>query len=130
MHLVGVREGAELADLYRHAMFFVLPSDEEGIGIVLLEAMASGLPVVSTCCGGPETAVLDGETGFLTPVGDAQALADAMQHLLDNPALRRRMGQAGRRIAEERFSLDVTGKVFLRKYDELLGTNASRSCKQ
>ena len=125
VHLVGVKQGAELADLYRHAQFFALASDEEGLGIVVLEAMASGLPVVSTRCGGPETAVVDGETGFLTPVADAQALADAMRRLLEDPGLRRRMGQSGRRLAEERFSLDVTGNVFLRKYDELLGTSAS-----
>jgi glycosyltransferase involved in cell wall biosynthesis len=110
----------ELADLYRNAQFFVLSSDEEGLGIVILEAMASGLPVVSTDCGGPKTAVIEGETGFLTPVGDAEALADGMQHLLDDPELRQHMGDAGRQVIEENFSLRVAGKVYLDKYDELL----------
>ncbi len=109
-----------LAQLYRNASLFVLSSDEEGLGLVILEAMASGLPVVSTRCGGPETAVIEGETGYLTPVGDAAALAQAMQRLLEDPALRRRMGQAGRTVAEERFSIAAAGKVFLNRYDALL----------
>jgi glycosyltransferase involved in cell wall biosynthesis len=110
----------ELAELYRSALLFVLPSNEEGLGIVLLEAMASGLPVVSTRCGGPETAVLDGETGYLTPVGDADATAQAMQCLLADPALGQRMGQAGRVRVEGRFSRQAAGQVYLRKYRELL----------
>jgi glycosyltransferase involved in cell wall biosynthesis len=128
VRILGLRCGEELAELYRDAQLFVLSSDEEGLGIVVLEAMASGLPVVSTRCGGPETAVVDGETGFLTPVGDVAALADAIERVLDDPALQRRMGQAGRQRVEERFSLAAAAEVFLRKYDELLGCSASRPC--
>ena len=54
---------------------FLLSSNEEGLGLVIGEAMAAGLPVVSTRCGGPETFVVEGVTGYLTPVGDAQAMA-------------------------------------------------------
>jgi glycosyltransferase involved in cell wall biosynthesis len=124
---IGSKHGEELAELYRNAVFFVLSSNEEGLGIVILEAMASGLPVVSTDCGGPATAVQEGESGFLTAVGDAAALAGAMEKLLNDSALRARMGEAGRRIATERFSLAVTGKVFLDKYDEVLYGRASQS---
>jgi glycosyltransferase involved in cell wall biosynthesis len=113
----------ELVPFYRGAGIFVLSSDEEGLGLVILEAMASGLPVVSTRCGGPETAVQEGETGYLTPVGDAQALADALQNLLENPNLRRQMGAAGRQVAEERFSIAAAGQVFLERYDELLASD-------
>ncbi len=120
VRLIGPKQGEELAELYRNALFFVLSSNEEGLGIVILEAMASGLPVVSTMCGGPATAIVEGETGFLTPVGDAQALADAMEILLRDPILFAYMGKEGRRIAEERFSLAAASKVFLDKYDELL----------
>ena len=119
VRLIGPKAGEDLAALFRNALFFVLSSNEEGLGIVILEAMASGLPVVSTACGGPATAISEGETGFLTPVGDVAALAAAMEKLLVNPALRTRMGQAGRRIATERFSIAAAGKVFLDKYDEL-----------
>lgn len=111
---------SHLADLYRAASLFVLSSDEEGLGLVILEAMSSGLPVVSTRCGGPETAIIHGETGMLTPVSDAAALADTIQSLLDDPILRQRMGQSGRQVAEERFSLAAAGRPFLERYDALL----------
>jgi len=127
---VEFREGLlvdDLADLYRNAALFVLSSNEEGLGIVLLEAMASGTPVVSTRCGGPETIIVDEETGFLTPVGDAQALAARMQQLLESPQLRRDMGAAGRRAIEARFSLDLAGRAFLDKYEEIL-SRRGKSC--
>jgi glycosyltransferase involved in cell wall biosynthesis len=109
-----------LANMYREASLFVLSSDEEGLGIVILEAMASGLPVVSTACGGPETAVIDGVTGYLTPVGDAGAMASKMGELLQNAELRLRMGMAGRKTIEERFSIEATRNAYLQKYNELL----------
>ena len=93
----GPTHGEALAALYRDAMFFVLPSDEEGLGIVILEAMASGIPVISTACGGPEAAVADGETGILLPVGDQAALGRAMLRLIDDAGLREQYGAAGRR---------------------------------
>ena len=110
----------ELAELYRGACMFVLSSDEEGLGLVILEAMASGLPVVSTRCGGPEGVVVEGVTGYLTPVGDAHALAAKMRELLDDAALRRSMGEKARRIAEEKFSLETAGVAIIEKYDGLL----------
>ena len=117
----------ELASLFRNAALFVLPSDEEGLGIVLLEAMASGTPVVSTRCGGPETIIVDEDTGFLTPVGDAQALAARMQQLLESPQLRCNMGARGRQTIEARFSLVVAGRAFLDKYEEILSRRGN-SC--
>lgn len=110
----------QLRDLYQKAALFVLSSDEEGLGIVILEAMASGLPVISTRCGGPETAILEGETGVLTPIGNAEAMAVAMQYLLDNLTLRQKMGQAGRQRAETRFSISAAGQIYLEQYDRLL----------
>lgn len=124
--ILGPKRGEELAELYRTAKFFALSSNEEGLAIVILEAMASGLPVVSTDCGGPSTAVKEGETGFLTPVGDAPVMAAAMERLLNDAALCERMSVAGRRAAEERFSLEAAGRVFLDKYDELLGVETAR----
>ena len=88
---------------------------------MLLEAMASGLPVVSTDCGGPATAVVPGETGYLTPIGDPEALAMAMARVLRNDQLRKRLGRQGRERAETHFSLEVAGKRFLAVYDRLLG---------
>jgi glycosyltransferase involved in cell wall biosynthesis len=110
----------ELAALYRDAAIFALSSNEEGFGVVLTEAMASGVPVVSTRCGGPETIILDGKTGYLTPVGDHEALAIAMGEVLTQPALRRSMVEAGRKAVEREFSLTASGQAYLKVYDRLL----------
>lgn len=109
----------ELADLYRGAGFLVLSSVEEGLGLSVMEAMASGLPVISTRCGGPETLVADGETGYLTPISDAEAMAEKMRTLLGDWDLRKRMGDRARRIAVEKFSLEQAGKVIIEEYDQL-----------
>jgi D-inositol-3-phosphate glycosyltransferase len=109
-----------LPSLYRQASIFVLPSNEEGLGIVILEAMASGLPVVSTRSGGPQTCVVEGATGYLAPVGDATALAQRMRLLLEDRALRERFGRAARRSAEERYSIRIAGESFLEVYDRLV----------
>ena len=109
-----------LAALYRRAAVFALSSDEEGLGIVALEAMASGAPAVCTRCGGPETSVLDGQTGFLVPIGDAKAFADRLVRLLSNTDMRRQMGDAARDHVHRTFSLERTGDSFIRAYDELL----------
>jgi glycosyltransferase involved in cell wall biosynthesis len=114
-----------LAALYRRAAVFALTSDEEGLGIVALEAMASGVPVVCTRCGGPETSVVDGETGFLVPTRDAAQFAERLVRLLSDADLRRRMGQSARAHVMRTFSLERTGKSFLRAYDELLDGGAS-----
>lgn len=110
----------ELADLYRNTALYVVSSDEEGLGLTILEAMASGRPVVSTACGGPSTTVLDGETGRLVPVGDARALADAMHDVLSSPDWADTMGQRGRERIEEHFSMEATGQRFLETYAQLL----------
>lgn len=122
---VGTRRGVsagELAELYRGASVFVLASIEEGLGIPVMEAMASGLPVVTTRCGGPEALVAEGETGHLIPVGDAAALAAKVADLLADSDLRARMGARARRVAEEKFSLEAAGRVIVEKYDELLSS--------
>jgi glycosyltransferase involved in cell wall biosynthesis len=80
---------------------------------VILEAMASGIPVVSTRCGGPEMAVTEGITGFLTPKGDAKALRDAILRLAGDVGLRRTMGENAVDRAREVFSLQAVGNRFL-----------------
>ena len=110
----------ELRALYQGASLFILSSDEEGLGMVLLEAMASALPVVATRCGGPETVVRHGETGFLTPVGDADALSNFMLELVKDEPLRRRMGSTARRACLEQFSFQAAGQPYLAEYARLL----------
>lgn len=115
----------QLRNLYQNATLFVLSSNEEGLGIVILEAMACGLAVVATRCGGPEDLVVHDETGLLTPVGDVNVLAEAMAELLSRPDLARQMGEAGRARAETMYSYQAVGRVYLDKYHELLADGAS-----
>ena len=98
---VGFVSEAELPALYRRATVFLLlaehdAADVEGFGVALLEAAASGLPTIATRTGGIPEAIADGATGLLVPPGDSAAAAVAIARLLDNPALARRFGDAGR----------------------------------
>jgi glycosyltransferase involved in cell wall biosynthesis len=85
----------------------ILASLEEGFSNTVLESMAAGLPMVATAVGGNPEAVVEGETGFLTPGKGAGALADRIQQLLEDPALRRRMGQVGQARVRQEFSVDT-----------------------
>jgi D-inositol-3-phosphate glycosyltransferase len=109
-----------LADLYRNAACLALSSDEEGLGIVVLEAMASGIPVVATRCGGPDGIITDGIDGFLVPIGDAAAMADRLALLVRNTAVNREIGGKARLTIETRYAEGVAGKAFLDVYHELL----------
>lgn len=87
----------QMPDLYARAAVCAVPSVwEEPFGLVAVEAMAAGRPVVANRTGGLTRIVADGETGLLAPPGDAAALVDALARLLDDPALRARLGAAGR----------------------------------
>jgi glycosyltransferase involved in cell wall biosynthesis len=119
---VEVRENvpeADLPDLYAGAMVFILSSDEEGLGLVLLEAMACGTPVVSTDCGGPAEIVVPG-AGYLVPVGDVEGLAKRTVELLVNDEELAAAGVAARRRVLERFSLEQTGHRFMEVYEKLI----------
>lgn len=94
VRLLGRR--TDVPDLLAAADLFVLPSRFEGLPLVVLEAMAAGLPVVATRIGGTDEAVEHGVTGLLVEPGDAGALAEAVHALLANPARARAMGLAGR----------------------------------
>lgn len=85
---------------------FVSPSRVEPFGLVMVEAMAAGVPVVATATGGAREIVLDGVTGKIVAVGDTQALSQAIGSLLKAEGERRRMGESGRARAREHFSLE------------------------
>lgn len=94
----------DLEPLYAACAVVACPSYREGFGVACAEAMAHGKPVVASGVGGLLDLVVDGETGILVPPGDVNALRAALRRLLEDPALRRRLGANGRRRAEERLS--------------------------
>jgi len=118
---------AELGGLYGRAAVFACPSHREGFGVACLEAMAHGRPVVASSVGGLLDLVVDGETGIHVPPGDVAALRAALQRLLADPELRRRLGAAGRRRATERFSWDAVTRQTLELYARYAGKKPGRS---
>ena len=106
IHLGGWLAGDELRAAYQLADVLALPSIYlDPFPTVVLEAMALGRPVVATCFGGAREAVIDGETGFIVNPFDDAAFSDRLSRVLDDGALRRRMGRAGRERVAARFSL-------------------------
>jgi glycosyltransferase involved in cell wall biosynthesis len=95
----------DIPSLLARGSVFTLPSLTEGVSLTLLEAMASGLPVVATRVGGNPEVVADGQTGLLVPAGDPVAMSEALLRLQRDPDRRRVMGEAGRRRAEEYFGI-------------------------
>ena len=111
---------SDVPALLAAADLFVLSSLWEGLPLALIEAMASGLPVVVTAVGGNLEVVEDGETGLLVPAADEHALAKAISSLVDNPLRRERMGRAARERFDHRFSLRTLVQAHERLYEELL----------
>jgi glycosyltransferase involved in cell wall biosynthesis len=109
-----------LQDLYARAAVVACPSHREGFGVACLEAMAHGRPVVAGDVGGLRDLVLDGETGYLVAPRDVPALRDALERLLADPDLRRRLGAAGRERAGRHFSWDTVTAATLAVYEEAL----------
>ena len=105
VRFVGHLTQEAVADWWRRADVGALTSDSEGMPVALMEAAASGVPVVATAVGGVPDMVVQGVTGRVVPPGDAGGFAAALEQLLSEPALRRRMGAAARRHAVDRFSV-------------------------
>ncbi len=125
VHFAGWRD--DVADVLALADVFVLPSESEGFGRVLVEAMAMGRAVVATAVGGVPDIVVAGETGLLVEPSDPGALAGAVMALLDDPARAARLGTAGRARAESTFSLGAHVDAVARLYEEVLGRGAPES---
>ncbi|MFF4056020.1 glycogen synthase [Streptomyces sp. NPDC001668] len=112
----------EVIQLLTHAAVFVCPSVYEPLGIVNLEAMACGTPVVASRVGGIPEVVDDGRTGLLVTVDDAfeTGLARALDSVIGDPATARRMGEAGRERAVGEFGWDAVARRTVRLYEEIL----------
>jgi glycogen synthase len=123
VRFTGTVPGADLPSLYASADVFAFHTLHEGFGIVLLEALASGCPVVTTAAGGTLDIVRPGETGLLVAPGDAPALAGAVVRLLRDRALAAQLRARGRQVVESEFDWDhVSGR-----YLEIFETVARRA---
>lgn len=114
----------ELIRLYQKASVFALPSDEEGFGVVVVEAMACAVPVISTRSGGPDGIITDGDDGFLVNLDDTLTLAARLIQLLQDETLNIQMGRKARMTIERRYDERVAGEVFLDVWDRLLASRA------
>lgn len=117
VHFAGLQE--DVRPYYAALDLYLVSSDYEGLPVALLEAMASGLPVVSTRVGGVPEAIRDDVEGRLVPVGDAAALANAALGLLDDPDESARLGAAARERAATRFSTVRMSRQLEAIYDEV-----------
>jgi hypothetical protein len=115
--LLGFRKDA--ADVIASSDVFVLPSLADSMPLVVLEAMLAGKPVVATRSGGAAEMVVDGETGFLVPVGDPAALARAVLALLEDPERMTAMGRRGKERARTVFGQEQYIRNFERVFDQL-----------
>jgi glycosyltransferase involved in cell wall biosynthesis len=119
VHFLSGLSYAELAACYAHCEMFALPSKGEGFGLVYLEAMVSGKPVIGGAHGGAPEVIDDGKTGYLVPHGDAAQLATAIETLLADPALEQEMGRRGKQRVENEFRFSVFAKSFRKILREL-----------
>ena len=113
----------DIPDLFSQAHIITLPSYYgEGLPKVLIEAAASGRAVITTDMPGCRDAIEPGVTGLLIPIRDSNALASAIQQLIENPSLRQQMGKAGRRLAKKEFSIEKVVHAHLEIYRELMAS--------
>lgn len=125
--LLGWQDQDEIRRLYQESHIFVLASvtarngDQEGQGLVLQEAQGMGLPVVSTLHNGIPEGVLDGQSGFLVPERDVNALAQRLEYLTEHPEIWPAMGRAGRQFVEEHYDVHKLNRRLVRIYEGLVG---------
>jgi glycosyltransferase involved in cell wall biosynthesis len=136
VEFVGPMPDADLPALYRSAEVFVLPSVEltcygkpivvsELLGLAVLEAMASGTPVIASRVGGVPEIVRDGETGFLVQPGDVAELHERLREVLADPALARRLGANARQHVLERFTWQAVAERCLAAYSAAVDAQVS-----
>jgi glycosyltransferase involved in cell wall biosynthesis len=126
VQFLGALPHADVLAWMRKAAILALPSVRtasgrvEGLGMVLLEAAATGVPTVGSRVGGIPEGILDGKTGFLTPERDADALAHRLGELLDDSAMRLRMGMAARELVERQFDIHRQTEALEDHYEGVL----------
>jgi len=128
VQFMGALGENEILSLYQQADIFMLPSvtaangDREGQALVLQEAQACGIPVISTIHNGIPDGVLDGESAFLVPEKDVEALAERLQYLIENPQKWAEMGRIGRDFVEKKYDTKIVNQNLLQIYQQLSST--------
>ncbi len=123
VRLAGFR--GDLSKILGCLDILVHPAFREGLGVSLLQASSAGVPIVACRAGGIPEAVRDGVNGLLVPPGDSAALGAAIARLLRDPDLAKRMGEAGQRLVQREFSVDLMVEGNLQVYRELLASAAA-----
>jgi glycosyltransferase involved in cell wall biosynthesis len=126
VHLNQV-ERKELPPFYSHAYVFVGPSRREPFGLVFVEALACGLPVISVAEGGPLEIIEPGATGLLCPDNSAGSIAEALESLLRDSDLRDRMSRSARSSVVGRFGIEGVGADLVSMYREVVGRRRGES---
>ena len=124
---LGLLDVPTMMEEYARCALLALPSRQETAPVVILEAMAAGKPVVATDVGGVRDLVADGESGYVVPPGDPQALAEPIIRLLGDGDLRERMGRRGREIAWARFRRDAVADRYYEIYRQVAGRRAGKA---
>ena len=122
---LGLRPRDEVPELYRRGDVFCLPSSSEGMANVILEALATGLPVITTQVPGTAELVVDGTNGFVVAADDPGALVEPLRQLLTDTALRAQMGARSRERSEG-FSWTIMAEKYVALYEALISARAMR----
>lgn len=125
VNFVGEVPHSEIVEYYQKSDIFILPSLSEGLSMVTLEAMACGLPVIATKCGGPEEFVKDGKGGYLIPAKNSYQLTKVIIKLIENPKLRKRMGIFNRKYVKK-YSHSVIKNKYLKTIDTIVHDEIKR----
>lgn len=120
VHFLGSMNYRDVIKSYQEAHLFLLPSTAEMLPVVLMEAMASGLPTVTTSVGAISEIVIDGVSGFLVPAKEVQAMTDRLHFLIEKPEIWMTMGHTGRKHIENNFNVKKLNRGLVEIYRELL----------
>ena len=126
VRLLGVVEDSVLQQLYRQCDVMVLPSQQEGFGIVFLEAMSYGKPCIGAAHGGVPEVIIDGNTGYLVSFGDSDAVARCVVRLASDSNLATRMGMAGLQQVLKHYCYESFCTNFTELFDELIFANRTK----
>lgn len=121
-HIIFMGKQDNIADILYASDVFVLPSENESFGLAALEALACGVPCVTSNAGGLSEVNLNNETGFTVDVGDTTSFANAIEKLIDDKSLRTKFSQNARTISRDKFSSDQIVPKYIDYYEKVLST--------